>query len=109
MKDEQKYNYMMLETDDDRKRKSFSHNTTDDTNNTGNTYDSNKFRYLNDECRLLGLNPNNNITKNEVKNAYHKTIKKWHPDIAPVNTQTATEMCARINDAYKKILENIDD
>jgi hypothetical protein len=104
MKEEKNYNANMFETDEDRERKSHYQKTTKEANrNTTNI----NYMHIEDECRLLGLNPNGNMTKKEVRAAYHTTIKKWHPDIAPVDAKTANEMCARINCAYKKIMKEM--
>lgn len=52
---------------------------------------------------ILELNQNSN--ENDIKKAYHKLSKQWHPD--KNNTEEATRKFQEINEAKDKILDNL--
>ncbi len=52
---------------------------------------------------LLGLREKS--TLKEIKDKYKNLIKRWHPDKFKDNVEKATKMSAKINEAYKTILE----
>lgn len=52
---------------------------------------------------LLGLS--DKATLFEIKQRYRNLMHKWHPDKNPENLETAEQMSAQINSAYKTILE----
>lgn len=51
---------------------------------------------------FLGLNRDKNVTQEEIKTAYHKMAKKWHPDLFKDKTkrQEAERLMKRVNCAY---------
>ncbi|MBR1859513.1 MAG: molecular chaperone DnaJ [Selenomonadaceae bacterium] len=51
-----------------------------------------------DYYEVLGINKN--ATDDEVKKAYKKLAKKWHPDLNPDNKKEAEEKMKEINEAY---------
>ena len=52
---------------------------------------------------LLGLH--DKATLKEIKLRYKKLMKQWHPDKHPDDVEKATQMSAKIIDAYKTLLE----
>jgi hypothetical protein len=75
--------------------------------NAGSDYRVNK-RNLSlpvDKCKILGLNPENDISLEMVKEAYHMQIKKWHPDFfgsRDANSKKIAEAISKqLNDAHK--------
>lgn len=52
---------------------------------------------------LLGLR--DTATLAEIKTRYRSLMQKWHPDKHPENSDQATQMSAKINEAYTLILE----
>ncbi|UFS63430.1 J domain-containing protein [Sulfurimonas sp. HSL-3221] len=52
---------------------------------------------------LLGLH--DKATLPEIKTRYKNLMHRWHPDKHPDDPDTANTMSARINDAYKILLE----
>ncbi len=52
---------------------------------------------------LLGLREKS--TLKEIKQKYKMLMKKWHPDKHPDEIEKATKMSAKINEAYKIILD----
>ena len=46
------------------------------------------------------LNIKRDSTKEEIKSAYRKQAKIWHPDLNPGNELFCTEMMKKINAAY---------
>jgi DnaJ-class molecular chaperone len=52
---------------------------------------------------LLGLH--DKATLAEIKIRYKNLMHQWHPDKHPDDPDTANAMSARINDAYKTLLE----
>ncbi|OQX58488.1 MAG: molecular chaperone DnaJ [Helicobacteraceae bacterium 4484_230] len=52
---------------------------------------------------LLGLHDKASLS--EIKSRYRNLMRKWHPDIHPDDTEKATQMSAKINNAYKIILD----
>lgn len=53
--------------------------------------------------KILGLN-SPKVTDEEIKSAYRKLAKKYHPDINPGNVQAA-EMFKDINEAYQVLID----
>ena len=51
-----------------------------------------------DYYEILGINKNS--TDDEIKKAYKKLAKKWHPDLNPDNKKQAEEKMKEINEAY---------
>ena len=51
-----------------------------------------------DYYEVLGINKN--ATDDEVKKAYKKLAKKWHPDLNPDNKKEAEDKMKEINEAY---------
>jgi len=54
---------------------------------------------------LLGLH--DKATLPEIKTRYKSMMQRWHPDKHPEDPETANSMSARINDAYKTLLEYV--
>lgn len=54
---------------------------------------------------LLGLH--DKATLPEIKHRYKKLMHQWHPDKHPDDPETANAMSARINDAYRVLLEYV--
>lgn len=52
---------------------------------------------------LLGLHEK--ATLSEIKFRYKKLMQKWHPDKHHDNVEQATQMSARINEAYSVLLD----
>lgn len=52
---------------------------------------------------LLGLSDKETLS--QIKLRYKNLMQKWHPDRNPDDTTTAQQMSAKINEAYKIILE----
>ncbi len=52
---------------------------------------------------LLGLRETS--TLREIKNKYKNLMKKWHPDKHKDNSQKATKMSMKINEAYEIIMD----
>jgi len=61
-----------------------------------------------DYAQLLGLDTTKEITLKELKEAYFKQLKKWHPDsYQGSNPELATMMTVKINDAYHHLLKQL--
>lgn len=61
-----------------------------------------------DKCRLLGLDPESGITLETVKKAYHRQIKRWHPDLFRENNSKkaqAEAMTKQLNDANRELTD----
>ena len=54
---------------------------------------------------LLGLH--DKATLAEIKTRYKNMMHQWHPDKHPDDPETANAMSARINDAYKTLLDYV--
>lgn len=54
---------------------------------------------------LLGLH--DKATLSEIKTRYKAMMHRWHPDKHPEDPDTATAMSAKINEAYKTLLEYV--
>ena len=54
---------------------------------------------------LLGLH--DKATLSEIKTRYKNLMHRWHPDKHPEDPDTANAMSARINDAYKVLLDYV--
>ncbi len=54
---------------------------------------------------LLGLH--DKATLSEIKTRYKKLMHRWHPDRNPDDPDTANAMSAKINEAYRTLLEYI--
>ena len=52
---------------------------------------------------LLGLRETSSLQ--EIKAKYKKLMKKWHPDKHIADVAKATQMSAKINEAYEIIIE----
>ncbi len=52
---------------------------------------------------LLGLHDKASLS--EIKSRYKNLMHKWHPDKHKGDSETATQMSAKINHAYKTILD----
>ena len=71
-------------------------------NQNQNTHNSSTLS-LEESYKILNLNKNKNITKEDVNKAYIKIQKKIHPDVSP---ETA-RLSAIVNEAKEIILKNI--
>ena len=58
---------------------------------------------LEEAYKILNLNKNKNITKDDVNKAYIKIQKKIHPDVSPETTR----LSAIVNEAKEVVLKNI--
>ena len=58
---------------------------------------------LDEAYKILNLDKNNNITKENVQNAHKKIQKKIHPDVSPETSRLSTI----VNEARDIILKNI--
>ena len=58
---------------------------------------------LDEAYKILNLDKNKNVTKEEVQNAHKRIQKKIHPDISPETTRLSTI----VNEARDIILKNI--
>ncbi len=54
---------------------------------------------------LLGLH--DKATLSEIKTRYKNMMHKWHPDKHPENPEEANAMSAKINEAYKVLLDYV--
>jgi DnaJ-class molecular chaperone len=54
---------------------------------------------------LLGLH--DKATLAEIKTRYKNMMHRWHPDKPPDDPETANAMSAKINDAYKTLLDYV--
>jgi len=54
---------------------------------------------------LLGLH--DKATLSEIKTRYKSLMHKWHPDKHPDDPDTATVMSAKINEAYRLLLDYV--
>jgi len=62
-----------------------------------------------EEARIL-LNLGQKATKKEVKAAYRRAARRWHPDKAPAGAETAHRArMQQINAAYQMIVQFIED
>ena len=52
---------------------------------------------------VLGVNRNS--TFDEIKKAYRRQMKKWHPDLNPDKIEECTERCKSINAAYSILMQ----
>lgn len=59
-----------------------------------------------DKCKLLGLDPTKIITLSQLKTAYYREIKKFHPDVYNGDKIIGENITKNINEAYK-ILEKL--
>jgi len=57
-----------------------------------------------DYYSILGLA--NNATKDDVKKAYKKLAKKWHPDKNPDNQEEATRRFKEVSEAYQVLVDD---
>lgn len=57
--------------------------------------------YDKDSWEILGIEPTENL--NEIKKAYRRKIKQYHPDIAGPSSHQKT---IELNKAYRKVLKN---
>ena len=75
---------------------------------------SRSFSTQSDKSRYIPFNPKSdnpydilNIpttsTKEEIKAAYQKLVKQYHPDLNPKNKEEATEALKKINSAFEKL------
>lgn len=55
---------------------------------------------LNEDDPYVILGIKHGATKAEIKKAFYKMAKQWHPDHNPDNITKATEMMKKINAAY---------
>ena len=63
---------------------------------------------LEEARELLSLGPK--ATKKEVKAAYHRAARRWHPDRAPAGAEaTSRARMQQINAAYQLIVQFIED
>lgn len=92
-----------IETDEDKKRKRFIF-TADEPSSPNSP---NTSRLPEEECRLLGLNPNSDINEKELKTAYLKKVKLYHPDISSLNPKDASEMMTRLKNAHNRLFDII--
>ena len=58
---------------------------------------------LDEAYKILNLDKNNNVTKEDVQNAHKKIQKKIHPDVSPETSRLSTI----VNEARDIILKNI--
>ncbi len=109
MKKEFNENSQFPQSDEDIERREYAEQVngyTDFVHNHGHN-----IRLPADKCKLLGLDPEQDITLEMVKKAYHSKIKKWHPDLFRENNskRQAEEMTRQLNAANEeltKILRN---
>jgi DnaJ-class molecular chaperone len=52
---------------------------------------------------LLGIHEKASIS--EIKSKYKNLMKKWHPDANRDDLETATQMSAKINEAYTTVMQ----
>ena len=45
------------------------------------------------------------LTREQIKQKYREMVKRWHPDKAGASSQEHHEMMAKINEAYKIIMD----
>jgi len=105
-KSEKEHNAQHPESEEDIARREYADkvNKEDDY-----TVKSEHVRLPIDKCKLFGLNPENEITAEILKTAYHRKVKTWHPDM--FNDQNskkkAEAMTQQLNTAYKELLQGI--
>lgn len=82
----------------------------DEMKRIGQKFSIRKFVYnrksKNDDCPYSLLNINANATKNEIKIAYFKAAKKYHPDLNP-NDPSAKVKFQKISSAYEILIDPI--
>jgi DnaJ-class molecular chaperone len=62
-----------------------------------------------DEAREL-LNLEHKVTRKEVKAAYRRAARRWHPDRAPAGEETTYRTRMQlVNDAYQRIVQFIEE
>lgn len=48
------------------------------------------------------------LTREQIKQKYREMVKRWHPDKSSESSQERHEMMAKINEAYKTILDYLE-
>ncbi|GBD92485.1 chaperone protein DnaJ [bacterium BMS3Abin05] len=48
------------------------------------------------------------LTREQIRQKYREIVKQWHPDKSDENSQERNEMMAKINEAYKIILDYLE-
>jgi hypothetical protein len=105
MENEKNKNTEYIESDDDRERRKFAA----DMNKNNEYIKKDRILLPIDKCKLLGIDPTQDVTLQIVKEKYHQKIKQWHPDIYVGSNLLANSMTKQINEAYielTKILSN---
>lgn len=97
IKKDYEINKEKIETEDDKKR--YEYAQFDSTQRTSQDK-SRKLFYPKDKLKLLGLNPDNDVTFQEIKIAYYTQVKKYHPDIYKGNKEFGKQMTQQLNKAY---------
>jgi len=92
--------------DIDKYNQKYLHNTNPFTS-VKNCLDPNLDSDIIKYCKLLDLDPNKfiNYSKVDIKNAYLRKIKIYHPDIYKNNTIFANNMTHIINNAYEELVK----
>jgi DnaJ domain len=63
---------------------------------------------LNEACEILGLDQK--ASRKEVRTAYRRTARLWHPDHAPAEQEVEYRLrMEQVNNAYQKLLQFIED
>lgn len=105
------YNKQFQPTNDDIKRFDDANNFNQNNNNKEYREHFHRFNSQNetnntrstDEEYLTILEINKVESKEQLKKAYYKQIKKWHPDVYKGDTEMANKMTLLINNAYHKL------
>lgn len=58
---------------------------------------------LDEAYKLFGISTNS--TSADIKKAYRRLVKEWHPDVSGKDKQTSEQMMARINEAFRVLTD----
>lgn len=97
---DQTANTEYIETEDDITRRKFTASINEESVIKNNIVWS---ASLIDKLRLLQLNPDYDITLDVLHTAFHKQMKKWHPDLHINKKNIAEEMSKQITEAYREL------
>lgn len=100
---EKEKNKYFSESDEDQERKRIAM----EMNGKQSCFSKNNIYLPIDKCKLLGINPEEDITLEKLRKAYHAQIRKWHPDFFRETNarKIAEEMSKQINEANKELTD----
>jgi len=65
-----------------------------------------KYKAILEAAEVLGIT--SAVTQEQIKKKYRELVKQWHPDKCQAAPEECKKMTARITEAYKLILEYIE-